>query len=170
MARIRVSGLKGIKSSIRKEITKELRAKELRQTMGALVAESIKDNPQGSASKGTVKWRKRYERLNATDPKYNLLTINFTFTGELLEDLKKNVRVATERGKIIFTFANSDKRHRKYQGVTKKIGSRSKYSEIEKGLRDLDYDYPRLEDGVIEKITKFVREKILTALRKTFKV
>jgi hypothetical protein len=170
MARLKVKDLKGVKSAIRKEITKELRTKETRETIGEIVVESIKDDPQGLPAPSTLDWRRRYDPLNNTDPKYNRLSINFTFTGKLLDDLKRNVRQAVERGKILFIFANSDRKHPKYQGVTKKIGSRSPFSEIEKGLRSLGYQYPRINDGAVRDVTETVRKRLLKALRKAFNV
>jgi hypothetical protein len=162
--------LRKIPSKIRQVITKEMRSPEVRKELGEIVGESIKDDPQGIPAPSTLKWRERYDPINNTDKKYLRTRINFAFTGELIADLKKNVRLSIERSIISFVFANSDKRHKKYQGVTKKIGSNSKYSEIEQGLRDMGYDYPRINEESKQKSTEYLRDKIRKVLKNLFKV
>jgi hypothetical protein len=162
--------LNKIPATIRKEITKELRQKEIRQEIGDIVAETIKDEIAGAPAPLTLKWRERYDSLNKTDEKYGRFKINFTFTGELLRDLARNVKLSTVAQKIVFLFQNSDRKHSKYQGVTKKIGSRSPYSKIAEGLRGHGYDYPKINESAVKMARKFVREKILDKLKKTFRV
>jgi hypothetical protein len=162
--------LNRIPSIIRKEVTKELRSKEIRGALGEIVAEEIKQTDQGFPSPGTLDFRERYDTLNKTDPEYNRFQIKMVFTGELLKDLARNVRLSTEGGKIVFTFLNSDKKHKKYQGKTKKIGSQSPYSVIAKGLNDLGYKYPFITDKALSMAREFVRKTILEKLKRTFRV
>ena len=170
MARVKVKGLRQVQTRIRKEITKELRRKETRELLGSNVVTAIKAKSLGKPAESTLKWRKRYDPLNKTDKTYSRNNINLTFTGELLGDLEKNTKVATTGKQIVYTFENSDKLHKKYQGVTKKIGSRSPYSLIAKGLNKLGYEYPFIDKKTIELLNKLIEENLRKALRKTFKV
>lgn len=153
-----------LKRKINIAITKLLQSKELREKIGKTIVEAIKDKSMGSAAYSTKKWRERYEKLNKTDPKYSRSKINATFTGELLNDLMTNVKANTPKKQFIV--GNSSKLHKKYQGVTKKIGSRSPYKEIAKGLiNDLGYDYLEVSDDTREKIIKLIRKEITKILK-----
>jgi hypothetical protein len=168
MAKIKIKGVKEVSDklnrNIRIELNKILRDPALRQKVGQIVVDDIKANVDfGSSAPGTLKWRETYDQINATDPAYSRNKLNAVFTGELLEDLKNNVRAFPTE--LTFEIAHSDKRHKKYQGVTKMIGSRSKYSEISEGLvKGLGYDYFKLTKRAQSEITKLIREELFKLL------
>jgi hypothetical protein len=168
MAKIKIKGVKEVSErlnrNIRIELNKILRDPVLRQKVGQIVVDDIKANVDfGSPAPGTLKWRETYDQINATDPAYNRNKLNAVFTGELLEDLKNNVRAFPTE--LTFEIAHSDKRHKKYQGVTKKIGSRAKYSEISSYLvDDLGYNYFKLTKKAQGEITKLIREELFKLL------
>jgi len=159
--------LNNVKSSLQKEIIKNLRDKEIREKLGEIHVESIKDDYRPAAEK-TIEWRERYDSLNKTDPSYSRFFVNFAFTGQLLEDLKKNVRLDRQGGLIRFIFGNSKKKHKKYQGKTKKIGSASPMDEIESGLNKLGYNNEIKEDAKKE-MTSFIKDFLIKKLRQVFK-
>lgn len=168
MAKVKIKGVeaaaKKLSINLRVQVLKMFRNPLIRKQVGEIIIEDIKDNVNfKSPEEFTLKWRKRYDPLNKTDPKYSRNKLNATFTGELLEDLKNNVRADTKN--LSFVVEHSNKKHKKYQGVTKKIGSRSKYSDISEGLVDkLGYDYFKLTDEARDKITKLVREELFKLL------
>lgn len=165
MATFKLKGVKDLESRLKRnlliEINKLFRDKALRDQIGQLVIDDIKKNYESSKppSEGTLRWREVYDKLNKTDPAYKPTKIKAVFTGELLEDLRKNIKADTTTKS--FVIEHSDKKHSKYQGVTKKIGSRSPYSEISKGLiEDYGHNYMTLSPDAQTKITEIVRDKI----------
>lgn len=162
MATVKVKGLKQINSAIRKFITKELRRKELRQGVGEIVVQSIRAKRFGSPATSTKKWRKRYDSLNTTHPTYRRNNINITFTGELLEDLQKNIKSKSTSGKFEYIISHSDKLHKKYNGVSGKIGSRSKYSDISDGIiNKWGYDYLSFDNKTLNKVVSYINKEII---------
>ena len=170
MAKVKSKGIDQLTRKLNRDLkimlNKLFRDKNLRLQIGAIVANDIKKNVSfGSPATSTLKWRKRYGPLNNTDPAYSQGKLNAVFTGELLNDLATNVKGVTTTKS--FDIEHSDKRHKKYQGVTKKIGSRSPYSEISKGLIDvLGYDYMKISDKARTKIVNLIRQEITKLLGK----
>lgn len=161
MAKLKVKNLKQVTSSVRKFITKELRSKEIRQGVGEIVVKSIRAQMFGVPAKSTKKWRERYDSLNTTHPTYKRSKINITFTGELLEDLQKNVRANATSGRFVYVIEHSDKLHKKYNGVSGKIGSRSKYSDISDGIiNKWGYNYLKFDDKTLAKVISFINSEI----------
>lgn len=164
MARVKIEGIKSLekklKLSYRAAIRKMLRSKPVRLEVGDIFVKDIKENVDfGTPSESTLKWRKRYDSLNQTDPAYKRNKIKGVFTGELFEDLKNNVKADTTQ--LSWEISHSKKKHKKYQGVTKKIGSRSSYQDISKGLVDkLGYDYFQLSSKGKNKILKVVKREL----------
>jgi hypothetical protein len=167
MAKVKVTGLKGLRSNIRKQITTGLRQKEIRDDIGQIVSKDIKEKSQGAPASSTLEWRKRYDPINKTDPKYNRNQIKFVFTGELLADLASNVRLALKSGLVSYIVENSKKLHKKYNGVTKKIGSRSPYNKIAEGLRDLGYAYPNISKKSQKSILKMIKLRLNRFLKRS---
>lgn len=170
MAKIKVKGIKELSEKINRdlniEVNKLFRDKDLRDAIGTIIAEDIKTNQNfGVPAPSTLDWRTRYDPVNATDPKYARHKLNATFTGELLDDLASNVKgITTEKAFII---EHSDGRHKKYQGIKKKIGSRSKYKDISEGLvNDLGYDYFNISKEAQTEVTQLVKDKIFQLLSK----
>jgi len=166
MATVKVTGLKQIQSSIRKFITKELRRKDLRENVGKLVVDSIRSKRFGSPTKSTRKWRERYDSLNTTHPRYSRNNINITFTGELLVDLEKNIKSNSTGSRFQYVISHSDKLHKKYNGVSGKIGSRSKYSDISDGLiNKWGYDYLTFDDKTLTKVVSYINKEIVKSFK-----
>lgn len=168
MAKIKIKGVeeasKKLSRNLRIEMNKIFRNPVLRKNVGQIIIDDIKKNVNfGTPSERTRKWREVYDKLNTTDPAYSRNKLNATFTGELLEDLKNNVKGFPTA--LTFEIGHSNKRHKQYQGVTKKIGSRSTYQEISSGLVDnLGYDYFQLTDKAQDQITKLIREELFKLL------
>lgn len=168
MAKVRVEGLAEISKQLKRDLRiaakKLFRNVELRRKVGEIIVQDIKKNANfGAPEKNTLKWRERYDPINNTDPAYQRNKLNAVFTGELLEDLKKNIKANTI--KFEYVLEHSKKRHKKYQGVTKKIGSRSPYRDISEGLVEkLGYNYFILKEQTREKITDLVREEFYKLL------
>lgn len=167
MANIKIKGINQLQNklnrSLKIEINKLFRDKELRLKIGQIVVADIKENYVGGtvdSNSSTYKWRERYDQLNTTDPKYDRNKIKALFTGELLNDLATNIKADTINKQ--FVLEHSSKLHKKYQGVTKKIGSRIAFDKLSGYLiDDMGYDYMVLTDETKKEIVKLVREKIL---------
>lgn len=166
MAKVKVTGLKNIQSNIRKFITKELRSKETREMVGNIVADEIQATRFKTAASSTQKTRKYLEKYNKTHPTYARSKINITFTGELLDDLRRNVKVSTTKG-FFFIISQSDKLHKKYKGKKKSIGKkRAKYSEISDNLiNKLDIQYLTLKKTSINELLGKLRKSVLNSFK-----
>lgn len=169
MAKIKIKNAKQsaiqLRTKLRIAITKLLQSKDLRNKIGKIISEDIKARDFGEPSDRTYKWRQRYDKLNKTDPSYSRGKINVTFTGELLKDLASNVIADTTKKQFIV--ANSDNLHKKYQGVTKKLGKkRAKFSEIAEGLiKKMGYDYLSFNKETQNKITRLLQQELNKILR-----
>jgi hypothetical protein len=162
VATLNITNLKQVETRLRQRIIKALRSKRIRELIGDTVVKAIKERKDFGAPKESTEKQRRYlERYNSTDPAYDRNKINAVFTGELLADLEKNVRLVSKKGSVSFEIAQSDKRHKKYQGKTKKVGSRSKYSEIQKGLEDLGYNYLFVDDKAVDELIDLIRQELL---------
>jgi len=150
-------------------ITKMLRSKELRLKVGRIVEEDIRKNFRKSVtSKATLAFRKYYEKYNPTHPDYNRRIINITFTGDLLEDLAKNVKADTNKLELIVE--HSDKKHKLYK-LRKRKGGRKRHShkEISEFVISKGYDYLQITDKASAKIRKLVQEELFALLKQQFK-
>jgi len=166
MARLILTNLKEITVDLRKRITEILRDPSVRSGLGEILVDYIRTQSFGSPAPSTAKIRKYLERYNKVDKDYNSGKIKAIFTGELLNDLAGNVKANFKGGKATFEFAQSNKKHKKYQGKKKKIGStRSAYSAIQSGLESLGYDYIEVDDATIDKMTQFIQDTLLRKLR-----
>lgn len=164
MAQVKITGIKKLKFELRTRVKKALRDKGLRNAIGEQAAKLIKKKTLGTPAKRTLEWRRRYDPINPTDRAYNRDKINVTFTGELLADLASNVKANTTRFRLIIK--NSNKKHKKYNGLKKKIGSRAKYSDISKGLIDKGYDYLDFSQGDLKKLTKILQVRVVEFITK----
>lgn len=167
MARIKVTGIDQVSSRIKKEINKAVRDEETRLEIGEIITNDIKNTSFGEPSKKTKEWRDRYDKYNRTDPLYNKNEIKITYTGELLQDLKENVRVDTTQGEVKFTIQHTERLHKKYNKKNGKIGkSRSKYTDISDGLiNKLGYNYLKFSDNALNKVIEFIKDKIASKLK-----
>jgi hypothetical protein len=168
MARLQVLNVKKVESQIKQDIRKALRSKELRDGVGEVVVNQIRQEKVPVTSKKTKKMREYFEKANSTHPDYERSYINITFTGELLSDLIKNVKAAFTGGKSEYVIEHSDKLHKKYLKPSGKPtkGSRVKYEKLQEYLREKGYDYLTLSEINIKRVTEFVKEKLFDMLKK----
>jgi hypothetical protein len=117
MAKIKVKNLNKVQSSLRKKIRKALRSPNIREGVGEIVVDQIQDDSVPVQSEATIAWRKYYEKANETSPRYNRSKINFTFTGDLLKDLMKNVKARFDLNRAEFIIEQSNKKHKKYKNT-----------------------------------------------------
>jgi hypothetical protein len=169
--KIKVKNLKNVASKIRKDIIKALRDSDLREEIGQLYVDEVQKErkPAGNV---TQEFRKYLEKGNQTDSQYSRPNINITFTGEQLEDLKKNVRAKTTGSSASYEIAQSDKLHKKYKKPDGKNtkGKRQKFSEIAGHLKDKGYDYLSFKyfsnvDGLKDKMIKLIKKRLFEKLK-----
>lgn len=192
MAKLRVTNLKAVQSNVRKEITKAARAKEIRQGLGEIIVDHIRDNPLGSASPVTQDFREFYEQFNKTHPKYRRPQINITFTGELLEDLKNNVKVDTTSGEVKYIIEQSNKKHKNYRSgagkkeddffktkkvevtslktrKTRSVELQKTHKQIGRYVEKKGYDYLTFDLKLLDKVLNFVSNSITKVILEKFK-
>lgn len=167
MAKVKILNIDKVSTSLKKEIKLAARSEDLRQSIGETVVKDIKKKNFGTPQESTIKWRKKNEKFNQTDPSYGRSRINITFTGELLEDLKNNVRTDTTGGEIKFEIGHSSKLHKKYNKQGGKAGGkRSTYQEISSGIIDKwGHNYLKFSDKTLRKVLKLVRSTILRKVK-----
>ena len=168
MAKLRIKNLRQVQTAIRKEITKGLRDPEIRKGVGEIVVEEIQANPVPVTSKVTKAWRKYLEQGNKTDSKYRRSQINITFTGELLEDLKNNVKARFGGGKAEYVIEQSNKKHRKYKSPSGKPlkGARQSYKNISEFIIKKGYNYLTFSSKSKKRVINFIRERLFKNLGK----
>ena len=158
MARLRIKNLNQINTTLRKKITKALRSPTIRKGVGEVVVQDIRKASFGSPSKLYKKWRESNSQYNKLHPSYNLSNINITFTGELLNDLQKNMRVDTTGGGVEFVIEHSEGMHKPYKTKTGKTKSAS-YQDISAGVSKL-YKYLVFPSNTRKNVLKFIRENL----------
>jgi hypothetical protein len=163
MAKLKILNLKQVQTSLRKQITKELRSKEIRTGVAEIVVNEIQDGDFGSPSEPYRDWRSMNDGINKTDPKYNRNKINITFTGELLRDLIKNIKAKFSSGNATFILEHSDKKHKPYKTKAGKT-KQSSYKDISKGVQKY-YPYLKFSSKTQSKVIKFIRDKVFKNLK-----
>ena len=163
MAKLNVTNLKEVETSLRLKITKELRSKEIRNGVAEIIVKEIQDGDFGAPSESYRDWREMNDGINQTDKKYDIGKINITFTGELLKDLIKNVRASFRAGKASYILEHSDNLHKPYKTKKGKTKS-SSYKDISSGLQRY-YPYLKFSDKTQSKVIKFIRDKIFKNLK-----
>lgn len=167
MAKLKVKNLSKVQISIRKEITKALRDKDIRDGVGAIVVDQIQKEPIPVSSKVTLAWRKYLEKGNQVAKQYKRNFINITFTGELLADLKNNVKASFTAGKAEYVIEQSDKKHKKYKkpnGKTVK-GERKTYKEISEFVIDKGYNYLTFSSKSKKRVIEFIKKELFKRLK-----
>lgn len=165
MAKLTVKNLRQVQTKIRKDLTKTLRSKVVRDGVVDIVVDEIQKE-SSNASAVTKKIRKYLERGNTTDPKYKRSKINITFTGELLRDLRKNIKARFTKGKAEYVIEHSGKKHKKYKNPKgKPIGKVVSYKKINEYLKNLGYDYLTFSGKSKNKVLDFVRKAIRKSLK-----
>ena len=170
MARARVKNRAQIERSIKLKLRKALRDKDLRVGIGDIVVDGIKDNKLGTAKRSTQESRRYLEQYNNTDPKYKRTNINATFTGELLNDLLKNVKSRFTGKAVQFIIEHSNKLHKRYKTnpSSKRRGKKSprnSYSDVSKHVQDKGYEYLQIKPGTSKKVVSFIKERLKKLLK-----
>jgi len=191
MAKLKILNLKKVQTSLRKQITKELRSKEIRTGVAEIIVSDIKDSNLGTPAKFTKEMREYLEQFNKTDPKYRRGKISANFTGELLQDLISNVKAKFGNGLATFVLEHSDKDHSPYkQGKGKSKFSKKKtfketrfdkksgsFKQVNKAvkvpysfistmiIKKHGYDYLKFSDKTQSKVIKFIRDKVFKNLK-----
>ena len=168
MAKLKIKNLKQVQTSIRKEITKGLRDKEIREGVGEIVVDQIQSEPTPVSSKATIAWRKYLEQSNSTSSRYRRSQINITFTGELLEDLKNNVKARFGSGKAEYVIEQSNKKHRKYKTPSGRPvkGQRQSYKDISDFIIAKGYNYLTFSSQSKKRVIEFIRIRLFKNLGK----
>jgi hypothetical protein len=192
---IKVNGLTKLRNVLKRKfkiiINKTLRDKALRLRVGKIVEQDIRDNFNETPAEFTKDMRAYLEQFNKTHPDYRRSKINITFTGELLDDLAKNVKADTT--KLAFIIEHSNKKHKAYKQASQtKRGrkvtvtslksrktrdvrdtfskqERKTHKEIsEHIINDHGYDYLKISDKAEKDILKLIRNTILDNVRREF--
>jgi hypothetical protein len=168
MAKLKVLNVKKVESQIRQDIRKILRDKEVRDGVGKIVVDGIRDTNFADAGKATKAWRKYLEEKNPTHEKYSIEKINITFTGELLNDLIKNVKAAFTGSNSEYVIEHSEKLHKKYKKPNGKPtkGKAQKYKAIQKFIEKLGYEYMVFSDKSKDNVLEFIRKQIEKGLKR----
>lgn len=156
---------KALNRSLRIELNKLFRDKQLRLDVGDILIKDIKDNFNlRNAAPATVRTRRYLERYNSTDSQYDRNRIKALFSGALLNDLAKNVKGFPT--KSTFEISHSKKKHPGYKtanGKTKKIS----YEQLSEYLiNDYNINYFVLTEKaqkdianlIIDRFSKLIKE------------
>lgn len=168
MAILRVKNLRSIKSQLRKRITKALRDKKIRSGVAKIVVRNIRKETIPVKSKATIAWRKYYEKANKTHGSYNRKKINFTFTGDLLNDLISNVKAKFSKGKALFVLEQSKKKHKKYKkpdGKTSKSRALTHAEISDIIIHKLGYKYMTFSKKSENEVLAFIKKELFKRLR-----
>ena len=167
MTQIKLKNLNKIQTQIRKKIIKAARSPDIRQGVADEVVDQIRKEPVPVTKEATIAWRKYLEQRNPTHPDYKLRFINITFTGELLDDLKKSVLTQFSGSKISWVFEHSNRFHKKYKkpnGRTVK-GKRKTHKQISEFVIAKGYKYLNFSDKSKSRVLKFVKDNIFRKLK-----
>jgi hypothetical protein len=167
MAKLKIKNLNQVQTSIRKQITKAARSPEIRKGVGEIIVDQIQKEPVPVTSKVTLAWRKYLEKANKTDSAYKRGSINITFTGELLADLKKNIKARIGAGKIEYVVEHSDKNHKKYKKPNGKLskGAIKTYKDISELIIAKGYNYLTFSSKSKKRVLKFIQANIFRKLK-----
>lgn len=185
MAKFRLTNLSKVKSDIKKAVRKSARDPEIREGIGTLIVNDIQANPAGSAGEVTKAFREFFEQYNDTDKKYSRGKINITFTGDLMRDLKKNVKANLEGDTVTYVIEQSDKPHKNLKsggafkpktvkGKTKKgktVNRQVKHThkEIGRFVEKKGYDYLDFPQRLLDKLSRFIQNRLRAKIKKNLK-
>jgi len=179
------SVLKAVQRELRINVNKLFSDSKIKADVGEIVVKNIKKRDFGDPAEFTLAMREYYEQFNKTDPSYKRNKINIAFTGELLEDLKNNVKGSpTEKSFIV---QQSEKTHSQYKDnpktkkrafkkkthkVTSRTGkvsnrqTRVPYRFISTQLtKRLGYDYLDIPNSTRDEITSLIKVKLFKLLK-----
>jgi len=191
MAKVKTKGLlelrKKLNSVFKIAINKSLRDKKLRDDVGKAIVENIRNNPNRTwlASQVTKEFREYFEQFNTTHPDYRRSKINITFTGELLNDLARNVKADTNNLALIIEHSNKSHKNYKSGGLfkpksvqvtslkskkTRNVVQKKTHKEISGYVQDKGYDYLQIDDKTTKIITELIRTTVFKYLKDALKI
>lgn len=192
MTKLRIKNLKQVQTSIRKEIIKALRDKKIAGRVALIAVNDIRNTSLGDAADFTKEMRDYYKPVNKTNPKYKRNDIRITFTGELLNDLIKNVKLESSKSKLAYVIEHSDGLHDQYRQPKKKKDRKFKkkthketrfdkksgeFKQVNRAtkipykfistqlIKRLGYDYLKFGKDTEAKILKFIKSEIFKRLK-----
>ena len=169
--KFKVKNLEQVKKKIQGDISKELKKEKLRRGMAQIYVDYIRSRKNLKAKKATQSIRKYLEKFNSTHPEYRRDLVRFTFTGDLLKDLVKSVRIRRSRENVDIILEHSSKQHRAYKTAgrrRKRSGKGVKthsYQKIYEFISSISPKYRYLSWKVPKKIqrkmTNFIKTEIV---------
>ena len=157
MAKLKIKNLRKVKTAIRKKVTKALRDPEIRKGVAEVVVKDIRETKIPVTSAATKAWRRYLEKGNTTSDDYSRSSINFTFTGALLDDLLKNVKARFKKGLAEIVLEHSSKFHLKYRKPNgqRVKGKRVTFKKIYEYLVKMNpkYDYLKVSNKAQKEAT-----------------
>lgn len=163
MAKLRVKNLSQVQNKIRRNLTSSLRKKTMRDGVGKIIVDEIRESDFGRPSDRYRDWREDNQSLNNTHKKYEIDKINITFTGELLDDLQKNVKLNSTTGNAEYVLEHTNKMHKAYKtqkGKTK----RTTFKKISEGVLRY-YKYMTFSSKSKKKVLQFIKENLLKDIK-----
>jgi len=186
MATVEIKGIKELtkrfKLGAKIAISKTLRSKDLRNSIGNVVENDIRKNFNEKASSVTQSFREYFEQFNSTHPDYKRSKINITFTGDLLRDLATNVKFNVPKGLLVI--AHSDKKHKRLNDPAKTFSSKTaevsslktkkvrkvtiaaSHKDISKAIQKRGFDYIKITPDAERQIIVLIQKTLLNNLRK----
>lgn len=171
MAKVKIKNLENVKNNIRREFDKIRRDPNLLTQIGEVTSEFIVKTSQTgkspesgetfpSLSRSWMKTRERLKKFNSTGDFYlGTSKSNVTFTGKLLESLKK-YRINQSEGLVIFDPEGSHPGYRTGGGRTKSITFKTLLTYLADQGRVVLVINKSLEKRVNVLVKKFIRDKI----------
>ena len=167
MAKLKITNLSRVKTDIRKKMTKALRNPDIRDGVGEIVVDQIQKERKPVTSAATKAWRKYLERGNKTSNRYNSNYINMTFTGDLLKDLKDNIKARFVRGEVEYVIEQSDKKHKKYKKPDGKpvTGQSKSFKQISEYLNKNGHEYLIFSNKSKKRVIEYIRDKVFNMIK-----
>ncbi len=166
--KMRLKNLDELNGVIEKRVSKTLKNKKVSEGVSNIVAKGVKDRNIKVKSPVTLAWRKYLEKGNTTDGKYARTKINFTFTGELLKDLARNVKLKITKKGAEYTIQNSKSLHKKYKNPEGKPlkGKPVSFKQINTYLNSLGYYYlKKVSKKRTDQIVRYLKKEIMNRFK-----
>jgi len=166
--KIRLKNLNDIHKVIEKRVVDTMRSKHTQKSVTDIFIEGIRDR-KFKASNELRRHRKNYLELgNKTHKKYERPTINITFTGEQLDDLRRGSNLKISKQSAQYTIKHTKGLHKKYKtpkGKSEK-GKPVPYKTISKRMEELSYGYLKIpHEKVVKKMIKYLKREIMNRFK-----
>jgi hypothetical protein len=168
--KLKLKNLDEINKIIEKKVTKTIKSKNTSEGIAEIAVSQVKDRKISVKSRATLAIRRYLEKGNQTAEDYKRGIINFTFTGELLKDLKDSVKLKTGKDRASYTLQNTKRLHKKYKkpdgGPIK--GKSVSMRQISTFLNDKGYKYlarDKFNKKTTTKMIKYLRGRILNRFK-----